>query len=404
MAAWQLVGGDTLALRSLPTLQQRRVLAAAEGLYGVLAVVETPSDLRLYTNGHSMSGTALLAQRYMRAFAHLPLLQQERPEDVLVICFGVGNTAHASSLHPSVKRLEVADLSRQILEHAGWFRSANQDVLADPRVRVFVDDGRRHLLATPPGSYDLVTLEPPPIAQAGVASLYSRDFYQLARSRLKPGGMLNQWLPVYQLPGPTALELVRAFVEVFPASVLLSGVDRELILLGAAGPRIELDLDRVEAQLAARPAVAADLKRVQLGTLTEIAGTFLADGDALREATSAAAPVTDDWPSMEYAVQSEGEDVRLPASLFHPERAARFCPACFARGGPERRVAHLDQYLAFLGRLYRTPEFLEVRAFAGAEAWRQRALFDTAPYADAIADSPYLQAMLSGARRRHHGR
>src|SRR5207302_1993414 len=141
----------------------------------------------LLTNGHAMSSTAPLDQRYMRALAHIPLLSMDAPKRVLVIGFGVGNSTHAATLHPSVERVEVADLSRQILDLASSFREANHNVLKDARVAVYVNDGRQHLQMQPPASYDLITLEPPPIAHAGVGALYSREFYQLARTRLKPG-------------------------------------------------------------------------------------------------------------------------------------------------------------------------------------------------------------------------
>src|SRR5205085_9013716 len=109
---------------------------------------------------------------------------------VLVIGFGVGNSTHAASLHPSVARIEVADLSREILEQSSSFRDANRDVLRDPRVAVYVNDGRQHLQMQAASTYDLITLEPPPIAHAGVGALYSREFYELARTRRKPGGYL----------------------------------------------------------------------------------------------------------------------------------------------------------------------------------------------------------------------
>jgi spermidine synthase len=64
---------------------------------------------------------------------------------MLVIGFGVGNTTHAATLHPSVRRVQVADLSRGILEHASFFAEANHGVLTDPRMTVFVNDGRQHL-------------------------------------------------------------------------------------------------------------------------------------------------------------------------------------------------------------------------------------------------------------------
>ena len=152
----------------------------------------------------------------MRALAHIPLLMMDDPASVLVIGFGVGNTTHAATLHPSVRRVEIADLSRSILEHASYFENANHDVLKERRVNVFVNDGRQHLQIQNPDTYDLITLEPPPISYAGVAALYSKEFYELARSRLTARGYVSQWLPTYQVPTQTALSMIRAFIDVFP--------------------------------------------------------------------------------------------------------------------------------------------------------------------------------------------
>jgi spermidine synthase len=158
----------------------------------------------------------------MRALAHIPLLSMDEPRSALVIGFGVGNTTHAASLHPTMQRIEVADLSKDVLAAAGYFSDANGNVLENSRVSVFVNDGRQHLQIVEPESYDLITLEPPPIAYAGVAALYSRDFYSLAKTRLKPGGFVSQWLPAYQVPTSTTLAMIRAFIDVFPNAVLLS--------------------------------------------------------------------------------------------------------------------------------------------------------------------------------------
>ena len=130
-----------------------------------------------------MSSTKPLSQRYMRALAHIPLLSMEAPETVLVIGFGVGNSTQAATLHPSVRRVDLADLSRDILAHAGFFAEGNRDVLNDPRLTVHVNDGRQHLQMHPRGAYDLITLEPPPIAYAGVGALSSKEFYTLVRGR-----------------------------------------------------------------------------------------------------------------------------------------------------------------------------------------------------------------------------
>ena len=120
---WLLLPPDYLIARAAPALENERLIARSEGLTEVVAVTEAPSQGRtLLTNGHPMSSTSRQSQRYMRALAHVPLLSIDRPEAVLVIGFGVGNTAHAATLHPSIRRVEVADLSEGILEHAGLFQ------------------------------------------------------------------------------------------------------------------------------------------------------------------------------------------------------------------------------------------------------------------------------------------
>ena len=200
-----------------------RVVTVVEGSGGTFAVVDYDSRRALITNGHPMSSTGWLGQRYMRAFAHVPLLSMDAPKRVLVVAFGVGNTAHAASLHPSVERVDIVDTSPEVLRLASYFADSNRHVLDDPEVAIHVNDGRHHLRLQPPATYDLITLEPPPIAYAGVGSLYSQEFYTLAKSRLKPGGYVTQWLPVYQLPGHVAMSMVRAFLDVFPGAVLLSG-------------------------------------------------------------------------------------------------------------------------------------------------------------------------------------
>jgi predicted membrane-bound spermidine synthase len=386
LVGWLALPTGHVLDRFLPTKSPNDVLLdRREGANEIVAIVERDGSRTLMTNGHPMSGNTLQVQRYMRAFAHIPLLMTEHPESALVICFGVGNTLHATSLHPSVTRIELADLSRNVLEHAGFFGISNHDVLGDPRVSVFVEDGRQHLRSTPRGSFDLVTLEPPPIGFAGVSSLYSREFYELARSRLKPGGFMTQWLPAYQVPPETVLAMVRAFVDVFPASVLISGYGPELILLGTTGPSVTLDLDAVEARLRERPAVAEDLERVHLGALVEIAGTFVADADAMRRATAGTPAVTDDMPSMEYTYGSTSE---LPEVLFAPAGVRGFCPKCYDGDTPAARVSWLDDYMGALARLYRDREFRR----------NQQPVVDGRGIAKTVARSDYLRDIFGASR------
>src|SRR5439155_1043132 len=167
---WARLPADFLVNRTLwPLRPSEQRLVVSEGITDVVTVTEMPGEGRmLFTNGHSMSSTSVPAQRYMRAFVHIPLLSLDTPESVLVICFGVGNTAHAASLHPSLRRLEVVDTSRTVLAHADYFAATNGRVHRNANVTVFVNDGRQHLKMRPPATFDLITLEPPPIAFAGV--------------------------------------------------------------------------------------------------------------------------------------------------------------------------------------------------------------------------------------------
>jgi len=359
----------------------------------VIAVTELGGRGRtLMTNGHAMSSTRALSQRYMRALAHIPLLLIDDPRDALVIGFGVGNTTQAATLHPTMRRIDLADLSRDVLQHARYFAESNHDVLRDSRVRVHINDGRQHLQMQPAGAYDLVTLEPPPIGYAGVAALYSREFYELAKSRLKQGGYLSQWLPAYQVPTETTLAMVRAFLDVFPEAVLLSGAEADLLLLGANGAPAQVDPDRLAARLAQAPAVREDLERIDLGSVTEIVGSFVGSAETMAAATAGIMPVTDDRPIQEYGVQSLlnfGEAV--PSSIVDLDRIASWCPRCFEDGRPVPAVAGLDLYLALLRGAYQASaaEILKTRQADGGEGRE-------------LAGSAYLGAIVPDSAQVHN--
>ena len=98
--------------------------------------------------------------------------------------------------------------------------------------------------------------------------------------------------------------MVRAFIDVFPHSVLLSGTQAELLLVGTTADRIEVDPERLERELERLPDVRNDLRRVDLGSVKEIVGTFLGSSATLARATRDALPVSDDRPLQEYGVRS----------------------------------------------------------------------------------------------------
>ena len=177
------------------------VLEYKEDYYGSIALVEEESNglkyKRLLVNGVSYSGTAPYAKRYMRLQGHIPMLVYPgTPERALVICFGVGLTAGAISTYPDMD-LTVVELSRAILDMAGNFKDVNEDVVAMSNVKFVVGDGRNYLCEMIRSFMNVVTLEPPPPNHAGMANLYSEDFYRLVKDRLSPDGVVAQWIPLH---------------------------------------------------------------------------------------------------------------------------------------------------------------------------------------------------------------
>ncbi len=155
-------------------------------------VIATGSGMQkqLLVNGYGMTTLTPIT----KTMAHLPLVFLDHPpQDALDICFGMGTTfrsllswnisATAVELVPSVPRLFC------------YFHSDGPELTKSPRAHIVVDDGRRYLERTAQ-QYDLITIDPPPpVEAAGSSMLYSEEFYAAARKRLRPGGILAQWLP-----------------------------------------------------------------------------------------------------------------------------------------------------------------------------------------------------------------
>ena len=149
-----------------------------------------------------------------KMMAHLTLASlPEPPRNVLIICFGMGTTFR-SALSWNIP-VTVVELVPSVPKLFTYYHPDGNQVLASPLAHVVIDDGRRYLERVPQ-QYDAIIIDPPPpVPAAGSSLLYSRDFYQLAKQRLRPGGILQQWLP----PEGDAVDqaaIARALAEVFP--------------------------------------------------------------------------------------------------------------------------------------------------------------------------------------------
>jgi hypothetical protein len=176
--------------------------------------------------------------------------------------------------------------------------AGNLGVATDPRVTIRVVDGR-HLLLRDPSTWDVITLEPPPPTAAGVVNLYSRDFYELCRDRLAPGGIMAQWFPLSTQNEEDARALVRSFVDVFPHASLWTTEAHETLLVGSLAPLV-IDARTIAARFA-EPEVRRVLAEVGIADPAALLATYVTDRAGLEAFVAGAPPVTDDRPRLEHA-------------------------------------------------------------------------------------------------------
>ncbi|HSB60632.1 MAG TPA: fused MFS/spermidine synthase, partial [Vicinamibacteria bacterium] len=254
-----------------------------------------PLSYRLVTNGFSMSGTENTARRYMKAYVYWPVAFHPGPRRALLICYGLGSTAAALADTAELESIDVVDLSRDILEMGRLVDPHGRShPLDDPRLRVHVEDGRFFLL-TSQAEYDLITGEPPPPKNAGVVNLYTREYFELVRRRLAPGGIATWWLPVFGLDLGESRAIVQGFCSVFPDCSLWNGAGLNWMLAGGRGA----DYAPTEARLLRQwrdPVAAEELRAVGFESPAQLAATYIADARQLAEWARGVAPLVDDFP------------------------------------------------------------------------------------------------------------
>jgi spermidine synthase len=181
---------------------------------------------------------------------------------VLIVGCGAGVTSGSFVLHPSVERIVICDIEPLIPKIvADYFRHENHDVIRDPRVEIVYDDAR-HYIATTKEKFDLITSDPIHPWVKGSAVLYSREYFELCRQRLNPGGLVTQWVPLYEANRSVVQSEIATFFSVFPHGTIWAndddGFGYDTVMLGQAAP-LEIDLDRLQQRLE-----RADHSRVRL--------------------------------------------------------------------------------------------------------------------------------------------
>ncbi|MDR3632839.1 MAG: fused MFS/spermidine synthase [Isosphaeraceae bacterium] len=253
----------------------------------------------LWIDGHGM--TALVP--VTKLMAHLPLWLTAERKDILVVCFGMGTTLRSASRHPGLEVWAV-DLDPAVFEDVRYFHADGPALLHRPGIHPIVDDGRSYLLLHS-RQYSAITVDPaPPLYSAGAVNLYSREFFELCRQRLSPGGVMCLWLP-----GGNASEIkaiMRTFVDVFAHVGVWESPLRQqsgawgLYLLGAAQ-----DFPDIERNVRAgfrEPAVLADLEEWgrECDRPEKVLSLYLADEVKLRPWLRDTPDISDDRPYTEF--------------------------------------------------------------------------------------------------------
>lgn len=303
IAIGMMVPPDWILRRAVSDVSESERLLALEEDIGATVIVKEygnadPPWLSLELNGTNVAGSSPALLKVQQLQGHLPLLQLQDPKDVLHVGFGSGGTCWAVSHHP-VRRIDVVEISPRVLTASDrWFAFINHHVLADPRVHTILNDGRNYLMATE-RRYDAILSDSIHPVFAGNGALYTLEYFQLCRDRLKPGGVVSMWLPVYSLDPESFLRILSAFHQVFPNTVVWydrTTPNEFTVVTGRVeGREVSVDWTRLED-----PALAETLRIGGIETARDLQADLLLGPDAVHALVADIPPHIDDLPFVEY--------------------------------------------------------------------------------------------------------
>ena len=264
-----------------PTSQATNYLYTGEGLNSSIAVSEQEGGIRnFHVSGKVEASSEVHDMRLQRLLGHMSALMHPNPKTVLIVGFGAGVTAGSFVVHPSVERIVICEIEPLIPEVVSrYFSTENHDVLKDPRVEVIYDDARHYILTTRE-KFDVITSDPIHPWVKGAASLYTKEYFELVKAHLNPGGVITQWVPLYESTLEVVKSEVATFFDAFPFGTIWSneyvnGDGYDIVLLAKAEP-LEIDPGALQARLD-RPdhaTIAAELNQVEFVGVPGLLATY----------------------------------------------------------------------------------------------------------------------------------
>ncbi|HEV8395634.1 MAG TPA: fused MFS/spermidine synthase [Vicinamibacterales bacterium] len=259
---------------------QNEIIYVGEGVTASVAVSRTPSGTLNYHNaGKVQASSEPQDMRLQRMLGHITTLVPKNPTKVLVIGCGAGVTAGAVSVDPLVKDQTIAEIEPLVPRVVStYFAAHNFNVVANPKVKVHLDDARHYLLTTNE-KFDAVTSDPLDPWVKGAATLYTREFFDVVKSHLNPGGVVTLFVQLYESTEAAAKSEVATFLEAFPNGAVfantVNGQGYDLVLFGQLENN-RIDVDAVQARLAdpANAPIAQSLREIGINSAVELFGTY----------------------------------------------------------------------------------------------------------------------------------
>jgi spermidine synthase len=265
-----------------------QILYAGEGMNSSIAISRwNDGAVQFHVSGKVEASTEPYDMRLQRMLGHMPALLLANPRSVLVVGFGAGVTAGSFVLHPEVKRIVICEMERMIPPVATrYFAKENNNVLNDPRVEMVYDDARHYILTTRE-KFDVITSDPIHPWVKGSATLYSKEYFELVKRHLNPGGIVTQWVPLYESDLSTVKSELATFFDVFPAGTIWgndnAGGGYDTVLLGQAEPtRINVDQLQEKLDRPDEARVAQSMREVGFNSAIALLSTYAGQASDLR--------------------------------------------------------------------------------------------------------------------------
>lgn len=274
------------------------VISYAEGVSATVSVHKLPSGHKaLAINGAKTAFSTSSDLKVHTMLAYAPYFLTKDEGSAFIIGFGMGVTASCLA-QTDIPVIDVAELSPEVVNTSSvHFNYLNQDVINNPKVNIFYEDGRSFLLRQHK-KYGLITSNAVH-ARLG-ANLYTREFYEICLDKLSEDGYMCQWLPTNWLSDQEFKSLVKSFTEVFPNSGLWYVTRGHLLLMGS---RMKRDIDPGELKRKfKKPAVLRNFYEVDITSPAHFLGYFIAGSRALNQLTMGTDINTDNFPRVEFSM------------------------------------------------------------------------------------------------------